>query len=159
METSSSICPKVKMEVDEWVTNRYSYAGISSDHLPESEEHISVGEFVALRYQQPEGISSDPHHMVKDGGTLDCVPVSPKMPQFSVKSSWEIRAMFGAAIIVHSDCPWSSAMIMVPEKESTRWRVCVDYRWLNKVTSYDCCPIPQIDKMLDLVSGSTWFSF
>lgn len=39
------------------------------DHLPESEGHVSVAELVALRYQQPEGISSDPRHIVKDGGT------------------------------------------------------------------------------------------
>lgn len=69
-----------------------------------------------------------------------------------------IRVMLGAGIIEPSDSPWSSAMVMVPKKKNTRWRFCMDYRQLNKVTRKDCCHIPQVDETLDLVSGSAWFS-
>lgn len=38
----------------------------------------------------------------------------------------EISAMLGAGIIEPSDSPWSSAVVMVPKKKSTRWRFCVE---------------------------------
>lgn len=34
----------------------------------------------------------------------------------------------------------------------------MDFRLLNNVTRKDCYPLPRIDKTLDLVSGSAWFS-
>lgn len=38
------------------------------------------------------------------------------------------------------------------------WRLCSDYRPLNGVTKKDSYPLPRLDKSLDLVSGSSWFS-
>lgn len=43
-------------------------------------------------------------------------------------------------VIEPSDSPCSSAVVMVPKKNSPRWRFCVNDRPLNKVTRKDCCP-------------------
>lgn len=47
---------------------------------------------------------------------------------------------------------------MVNKKRSSKMRFCVDYRPLNSVTKKNSYPLPRIDKSLDLVSGSSWFS-
>ncbi|KAG7468788.1 Transposon Ty3-I Gag-Pol poly [Solea senegalensis] len=65
--------------------------------------------------------------------------------------------MLEAGIIEPSDSPWASGVVMVPKKTGG-WRLCADYRPLNKVTIKDSYPLPRIDESLDLISGSVWFS-
>ncbi|KAJ8372402.1 hypothetical protein AAFF_G00289770 [Aldrovandia affinis] len=62
-----------------------------------------------------------------------------------------------AGIIEPSESPWASPIVMVPNKGG-QWRFCVDYRWLNEVTRKGSYPLPRIDEVLDLVTGSSWFS-
>ena len=49
-------------------------------------------------------------------------------------------------------------MVIVPKKNG-KWRVCVDYRALNKATQKDPFPLPFIDQVLDSLSGKRFFSF
>jgi hypothetical protein len=46
----------------------------------------------------------------------------------------------------------------VPKKES-KWRICVDYRELNKETLKDYFLMPFIDQVLDSLVGKKYFSF
>jgi hypothetical protein len=57
-----------------------------------------------------------------------------------------------------SDSEWVSPLVIVPKKNG-KWRVCVDYRVLNKVTQKDHFPLPFIDQVLDNLSGKKFFSF
>ena len=41
----------------------------------------------------------------------------------------------------------------------TRWRICIDYRRLNKVTIKDHFPLPFIGQMLDRLTGNEYFCF
>ena len=41
----------------------------------------------------------------------------------------------------------------------TGWRICIDYRRLNKVTRKDHFPLPFIDQMLDRLVRNEYFSF
>ena len=47
---------------------------------------------------------------------------------------------------------------MVPKKNG-KWRICVDYRELNKATQKDHFPLPFIDQVLDTLAGKKFFSF
>ena len=48
-------------------------------------------------------------------------------------------------------------MVLVPKKNG-KWRICVDYRELNKDTKKDHFPLPFIDQVLDGLAGKKFFS-
>jgi hypothetical protein len=39
---------------------------------------------------------------------------------------------------------------LIPTRITTGWRVCINYRRLNKVTRKDYFPLPFIDQMLEM---------
>eukprot|EP00253_Pinus_taeda_P019898 PITA_19898 len=57
-----------------------------------------------------------------------------------------------------SDSKWVSPLVVVPKKNG-KWRICVDYRELNKATQKDHFPLPFIDQVLDTLAGNKLFSF
>ena len=48
-------------------------------------------------------------------------------------------------------------MIFVP-KENGQWRMCIDYRALNKITVKNRYPLPRIEELLDHLHGARYFS-
>ena len=48
---------------------------------------------------------------------------------------------------------------LIPTRTMTGWRVCIDYRKLNKATRNDHYPFPFIDQMLDRLAGHPFFCF
>jgi hypothetical protein len=71
----------------------------------------------------------------------------------------ELQKLLNAGFIYPiSDSEWVSPLVIVPKKNG-KWRVCVDYRALNKATQKDLFPLPFIDQVLDNLSGKKFFSF
>ena len=46
---------------------------------------------------------------------------------------------------------------LIPTRTVTGWRVCIDYRRLNKATRKDHFPLPFIDQMLDRLAGHEFY--
>ncbi|XP_073151889.1 uncharacterized protein [Henckelia pumila] len=53
---------------------------------------------------------------------------------------------------------WLSNIVLVP-KSTGKWRMCVDFRDLNKACPKDCYPLPRIDQLVDSIAGHELLSF
>jgi hypothetical protein len=48
---------------------------------------------------------------------------------------------------------------LIPQRTMTGWRMCIDYRKLNKATKKDHFPLPFIDEMLERLANHAYFFF
>ncbi|XP_070019024.1 uncharacterized protein [Nicotiana sylvestris] len=73
-------------------------------------------------------------------------------------SSWTLPVQYvlkkGGMIVVTN-----AQNELIPTRTGTGWRVCMDYRKLNKVTRKDHFPLPFLDQILDRLAGRAFYCF
>ena len=69
----------------------------------------------------------------------------------------QVKDLLAQGFIKPSNSPYGAAILFVPKKDG-RWRMCIDYRALNKQTIKDEFPLPCIDSLLERLGQARVFS-
>ena len=74
-----------------------------------------------------------------------------------VELKLQLKEMVNKGYIKLSVSPWGVPALFVKNKDGN-FRLCINYRQLNKVTIENRYPLPQIDVLFDQLKGATMFS-
>ena len=112
-------------------------------------------------FEVPTGlplIRGHKHQLVLKDGTPPVCERPYKNPYFQ-KSEIEktVHELLELGSIQASQSPFSLPVLLVRKADGS-WRVCIDYRALNKATIKNKFPIPVVNELLDELTGSTIFS-
>nr|KUM49392.1 hypothetical protein ABT39_MTgene3941 [Picea glauca]QHR91056.1 hypothetical protein Q903MT_gene5088 [Picea sitchensis] len=69
----------------------------------------------------------------------------------------QLQQLLEQGVIRQSASPCGSSIVIVPKKDGS-WRMCIDYRALNKITIKNRYPLPQIDDLLDQLEQAKYFT-
>ncbi|XP_024990677.1 uncharacterized protein LOC112524966 [Cynara cardunculus var. scolymus] len=68
-----------------------------------------------------------------------------------------LQELLNKGFIRPSSSPWEAPILFVKKKDGT-FRMCIDYRELNKLTIKNRYPLPRIDDLFDQLQGACYFS-
>ena len=69
----------------------------------------------------------------------------------------QIKDLLSQGYIRPSYSPYGAPILFVPKKDG-RWRMCIDYRLLNRQTKKDKYPIPRVDELIDKLGSARYFT-
>ena len=124
----------LRKNVNVFAWNAYEAPGIDPDFIC---HHLNVNPSIILRKQLPRRLSKDCYEAVKD----------------------EVTKLKQAGVIKEVFYPEWLANTVVVKKKSGKWRMCVDFRDLNKACLKDPFPLPQIDQLVDATVSHPRMSF
>ena len=55
-----------------------------------------------------------------------------------------------------SSSPYGASISFVPKKD-VKWRMCIDYRSLNKIIVKNWYPLPKVEELMDRLCGVRYF--
>lgn len=74
----------------------------------------------------------------------------------------QVKGLADQGLIRRSFSPWNSPLLLVSKRSEDpsvkKWRLCVDFRKLNEVTTKIVTPIPRISDILEKLGRSKWYS-
>ena len=120
------------MDVFTW--SAYEALGVDPSFIC---HHLNVNPSITPRKQPPWCSSKEHFNVVKDEVTR-------------LKQAGAIKEVF---------YPEWLANTVVVKKKSRKWRVCVDFRDLNKACLKDPFPIPRINQLVNATAGHPRMSF
>ena len=96
---------------------------------------------------------------------IDLVPSTApiSLPTYTMASAelkelkTQLQELVDKGFIRPSMSPWGAPVLFVKKKDDT-WRLCIDYRKLNKVTIRNKYPLPWINDLFDQLQGAKLFS-
>ena len=71
--------------------------------------------------------------------------------------SGQLNELLSKGFIRPSFSPWGAPVLFVKKKDGS-FRMCIDYRELNKLTIKNRYPLPRIDDLFDQLQGASYFS-
>ncbi|KAF8068549.1 hypothetical protein N665_1143s0001 [Sinapis alba] len=101
---------------------------------------------------------SDPFIIEREPGTAPLSKSPYRMaPAEMAELKKQLEELVDKGFIRPSVSPWGAPVLFVKKKDGS-FRLCIDYRGLNRVTVKNKYPLPRIDELLDQLRGGKWFS-
>ncbi|KAG7556957.1 Reverse transcriptase domain [Arabidopsis suecica] len=101
---------------------------------------------------------SDPFTIELKPGTTPISKAPYRMaPAEMAELKKQLEELLDKGFIRPSSSPWGALVLFVKKKDDS-FRLCIDYRGLNRVTVKNKYPLPRIDELLDQLRGAKWFS-
>nr|GFA67764.1 putative reverse transcriptase domain-containing protein [Tanacetum cinerariifolium] len=126
------------------------------------QEYRAKGSYVFLAQisttkedDKPEGKQVKDVHIVQDFPEVfpEDFPAPSKMKELSK----QLQELSDKGFIRPSSLPWGALVLFVKKKDGS-FRMCIDYRELNKLTVKNRYPLPRIDDLFDQLQGSSIYS-
>ncbi|GJY31597.1 reverse transcriptase [Tanacetum coccineum] len=141
---------------------------INTTHLCQMESVGSVSAEVEQVLTQFDEVFEVPKDLPPQRSHDHQIPLMTNTPPINVrpyryppnkKDSIEsmVKELMDSGVVRASQSPFSSPIVMVKKKDGT-WRMCIDYKQLNKYTVKDKFPIPVIEELIDRLNGFVVFS-
>ncbi|RYA46877.1 reverse transcriptase domain-containing protein [Enterobacter cloacae complex sp. GF14B] len=100
-----------------------------------------------------------------DDHAIELLPGSspPNKPPYRVSQAQQeeimrqVHELVEKGMVRPSSSPFCSPVLLVQKKDGT-YRMCVDYRALNRITIKNRFPVPRVEDLFDKLQGSTYFS-
>ena len=136
---------------------------VSLDHLkPAEKEQMSN---ILRQYQglfandlSHLGLTSQAEHRIETGNATPIKQLPRRLPHaLRPVVEEQVKEMLQYEVIEPSNSPWASPIVLVKKKDGT-WRFCIDFRKLNEVTCKDAYPLPQVNDLIDTLSGHKYFT-
>nr|GEY08975.1 reverse transcriptase domain-containing protein [Tanacetum cinerariifolium] len=131
--------------------SRYHQLKEHEDDIPKTafRTHYGHFEFTVMAFGEGEGegvltilVLKSPYHLA---------------PSEMKELSGQFKELQDKAFIRPSLSPWGAQVLFVKKKDES-FRMCIDYRDLNKLTIKNRYPLPRIDDLFDQLQGSQYFS-
>lgn len=109
----------------------------------------------------PQHSSFDHEIPLMPGTEPKFMKIYPVKPQHEQALKEYVEDGLRRGIIRASTSPAGFPVLLVPRKTrdgSTKWRVCIDYRELNRITIKNRYPLPLIKDLRDKLHGAQWFT-
>ncbi|KAJ0440472.1 putative nucleotidyltransferase, Ribonuclease H [Helianthus annuus] len=156
---------------------QYKLQGVSSGPQKSSSfQHLAIDQEITPHIPTPlqpivnqyNTVFEEPQHLPPVRSRTHSIPLVPNSTPPNIRPyryphsqkteiEKQVEQLLTAGFIQPSTSPFSSPVLLVRIKDNA-WRMCVDYRALNKITVADKYPIPNIDELLDELYGATVFS-
>ncbi|GJZ16792.1 hypothetical protein Tco_0552915 [Tanacetum coccineum] len=91
------------------------------------------------------------------GATLVAKSLYRLAPSEMQELSGQLQELQDKGFIRPSHSPWGASVLFVKKKDGS-FRMCIDYRELNKITIKNRFPLPMIDDLFDQLQGACYFT-
>ncbi|GJR56632.1 putative reverse transcriptase domain-containing protein [Tanacetum coccineum] len=124
---------------------------------------LSNGQILEVHEERPEGNLKELKTMKVDKQKLEDILIVRNFPSVFLEGlpemqglSNQLKEIQDKGFIRPSSSPWGAPVLFVKKKDGL-FRMCIDYRELNKLTIKNHYPLPRIDDLFDHLQGSWYF--